>query len=84
MRGYGLHRISSMRGGEVLLCLDTPALQLLCVAPLLQFHSFDFFMHVGFWGSGCVLEMTMHLFLVPRKESGVGFSVDLGGIRMGL
>lgn len=65
-RGSGLHKISEMRGGEVSLRLDTPAL-LLCVAPLLQFHSFDFYMHVGFWGSGCVLEMTMHLFFVSLQ-----------------
>lgn len=50
MNGCGQHRISATRGGEVSWQLDTPALQLLCMLPLLQFHSFDFYMHVGFGG----------------------------------
>lgn len=39
-----------MRGGEVLLQLEGPALQRICMLPLLQSHSFDFQVHIGFRG----------------------------------
>lgn len=51
---------SAQRGAvRVSLRLDIPAPQLRCMLPLLQFHSFDFYMHIGL---GVRLLKIMHLF----------------------